>query len=529
MANLFKSLGNPDKIKELLDATNRGAQVEIAPPTEQPVGVEAMTPRPMAQVPARPEVERELDLFRTLAPQPTAPPPARSPQDEQMMASLPNTLEAPQMARKPQYQRYSSGVPVMPAGASLDDPVLDENGLPITVNAVGGGTRAQTWRAMDAAQKYLEQFDRENGPQSQGRSARSSSQIYDEIQGLDNYEDPHKHSLLARLFKGMGKSWKQWDPKSGGGILGLATSMIADGIGSAASPEHYGNLERNDRENKLFRSLGVARDREDYEGKQAQMQAQRENLYNQVATRTANTQSQILDRNSDNIREDEKVRQAANKKTVVKYNGKYFNRMPDGSETPLIGEDGQQRTELKDVPIATTLSDGTPIFTTGDKAMDREITQNLNQTRMDFEAKKLNQADLDRYEQETVEWAEKEAERKQEVSKLIFDGQALQNQAAQYEQQAQGLSVIDADQKAELLAKAARAREEGNSLVKQGNKLQNIPTPKPKKPAANLTAPNLKVGTYSEADFTARAKARGIDGPQLAAAIAQARKDGVIK
>lgn len=464
MANLFKSLGNPDKIKELLDAANRGAQVEIAPPTEQPVGVEALAPRSMAQVPARPEVERELDLFRTLAPQPTAPPPARSPQDEQMMASLPNTLDAPQMA-----PAYSPAAP------------------------------------------------------------RSSSQIYDEIEGLDNYEDPHKHSLLGRLFKGMGKSWKQWDPKSGGGIFGLATSMIADGIGSAASPEHYGNLEKADRENKLFRSLGVARDREDYEGKQAQMQAQRENLYNQVATRTANTQSQILDRNSDNIREDEKVRQAANKKTVVKYNGKYFNRMPDGSETPLIGEDGQQRTELKDVPIATTLSDGTPIFTTGDKAMDREITQNLNQTRMDFEAKKLNQADLDRYEQETVEWAEKEAERKQEVSKLIFDGQALQNQAAQYEQQAQGLSVIDADQKAELLAKAARAREEGNSLVKQGNKLQNIPTPKPKKPAANLTAPNLKVGTYSEADFTARAKARGIDGPQLAAAIAQARKDGVIK
>lgn len=474
MADLFKSLGGkPDKLKELLDGINRGAQVEIAQPTEQPQGMEAIAPRQMAQVPATPEVERNLDMFRSLAPQPAAPTTAPAPQNEQMMASLPNSLDRPEMA------------PIRSA-ISRDDAI---------------------------------------------KNARSSSEVMDVAQNLDEYEKP-KRNFVDRLFRGIARGYKNWDGQ--GGLIGLAVNTLGNGVASAASEKVLDNLGRPELEQKLFRKFNNAKNQEDAAnqsvGRMGQVQwtpeillntgmispqqyeqqlkgqllkAQTANTQNQIDARNDTTRSLINDRDRDNDREDEKVRQAEGKKTAVKYNGKWYNRLPNGTETPMYGEDGKQRTELKDVPIATTLSDGTPIFTTGDKAMDREITQNLNQARMDFEAKKLNQADLDKFEQETVDWASKEAKRKQKVSKMILDGQALQNQAAQYEQQAQGLSVIDADQKTELLAKAAKAREDGNSLVKQGNELWNIPTPTPKKPAANLEAPKLGNGKYSGMVFPA--------------------------
>ena len=119
-----------------------------------------------------------------------------------------------------------------------------------------------------------------------------SEETYNKIMDLEkNYQDPHKHSLLGRLFGGLGKAWQQWDGQ--GGIVGLAETMLAGGIGSAKDPKNYAELEKRGEQQKLFRTLGIQQQRESYVNKEAKTQSEAANQYNQIGNRNATTMLNI--------------------------------------------------------------------------------------------------------------------------------------------------------------------------------------------------------------------------------------------
>lgn len=370
-------------------------------------------------------------------------------------------------------------------------------------------TDANTPMPQDTGEPPLKNED----PDPNVRSRQQIEQINTERDKPADIETSRrKRSFWNRLGSGLWNGYKNWNPKESG--WGGGIDAIASGFEGAFDPKADAEGRKQRNIGKMWNNLSQDVQLEGIKAKQDYQTAQTKAL-------TANAETRRINANTATDR----YELSAGRKTPFKTNGLWFYRLPDGRQEPMLDKDGVQRTELRDVPIATSLNDGTPIFTTGDKAMDREITQGLNEARMEFEAKKLNQADLDRHETEIVKWANDEAERKQKAAKLLFDGKALQQQAAEWD--AQSETAIGSEKRGELKAKAVKARSEGESLINQANKSK--PLVKPRRPSADIAAPNLSVGTYSEADFVARAKAKGITGDQLKAAIAKAKSDGVIK
>jgi hypothetical protein len=140
---------------------------------------------------------------------------------------------------------------------------------------------------------------------AQANQGPSSTDTYGKIMDLEqNYQDPHKHSLLGRLFKGLGKAWQQWDGQ--GGLVGLATTMLSGGIGSAVDPKNYAELEKRGEEQKLFRTLGIQQQREKWQADQNYNNSRAMNEYNQMTNRNVQTQLNISKFDRDKLNDAQK-------------------------------------------------------------------------------------------------------------------------------------------------------------------------------------------------------------------------------
>lgn len=461
---------------------------------------------------------------------PTPPPPAA---DTPPVARMSPEENANQVANTDTGQMSAIGnaakagvkyiAPPTPPVEARQDTGLDSNGLIRTLGTPDPQVTPTEAPRPEEAPPTIDQLppaalpERPNlDPTAPSKSpALSSGELSEKLSHVhDPSKDPHHHSALGRLFKGFAKGYQQWDGQGGG--IGLLANVLGGGVGSAFSPSIYHGLEQNTEEHKLFRQLGTAQQKEVFDAKQQYQQAQTGTQYAQQA----NYGNQIDNRNANTAiaaaNENQKIL-TANRPKAVMHNGQWFKQFPDLHEEALTDETGRQRTELKDIPIATKLSDGTPIFTTGDKALDREITQNLNQVHMDFEAKKLNQADLDKYERDVTDWATSETKNQQTHAKLISDGESLQHQSDDFNKQAEQAENFATQevnpaplmkQASDLREKAIKAKAEGDSLIKQGNSLKSLP--KPTRPAANLDAPKIGGKTATQADIEAYAKQKNI-------------------
>lgn len=246
--------------------------------------------------------------------------------------------------------------------------------------------------------------------------------------------------------------------------------------------------------------------------------------------------------------------------------GKSFVRPELGSQ-PYI-ENKSLPVERREVPIIQTLSNGVQIFTTGDKAVDREISENYRQASMDMEAGKFNIEQMKSYETALTSWSEKENTRQQQGVQLANDGNSKinqsydflnQSQAAEQEAQTLEARALQAEQQGEqekkdgysgsaafklagevqgqaraqrakaneLKTSASRLKEEGNSLLNQS--ANSKPSPQPKRPTGGLTAPTLSGQRFTETQLRERMKTLGKTKPQIRKKIEEARAGGLLK
>jgi hypothetical protein len=246
--------------------------------------------------------------------------------------------------------------------------------------------------------------------------------------------------------------------------------------------------------------------------------------------------------------------------------GKSFVRPELGSQ-PYV-ENKSLPVERREVPIIQTLSNGAQIFTTGDKAVDREISENYRQASMDMEAGKFNIEQMKNYETALTSWSEKENTRQQQGVQLANDGnskinqsydflnqsQAAEQEAQTLETQAQSLDQLAEQEKTqgysgktkleqaqklreqartqrakanEFKTSASKVKEEGNSLLNQS--VNSKPSPQPKRPTGQLTAPTLSGQRFTETQLRERMKTLGKTKPQIRKKIEEARAGGLLK
>lgn len=124
---------------------------------------------------------------------------------------------------------------------------------------------------------FRDMVQRQNEP----KSAKISREIQE-------WDDPHKHSLLGRLFKGFGRSWMNATPETGG-LFGV----IGDTVRSVADPKYYSELENRDRQAPLFRKLAQTQQQEAFDAKQANIYEDNRRLA-QVADDRKATQNATL-------------------------------------------------------------------------------------------------------------------------------------------------------------------------------------------------------------------------------------------
>lgn len=219
---------------------------------------------------------------------PYAPNPAAPRTSEELLNIPPDVLDGPQRGltdtsssiipkgvipdfdRNPEFVRATTPVVTTPTQAAVTQPVSQQTaGQPVNVNA----DEEQPAEVPDRMSRLM-------------RPDMPSDQTWQQIQDLQDYTDPHKHSAAGRGFKGAVKSYKNWEGGPGsGGIFGLLTSILGGGISSAVSPKAYENLEKDTRERRLFRQLGQQQARETFESGQATKEAQRRNIDDDNAAR----------------------------------------------------------------------------------------------------------------------------------------------------------------------------------------------------------------------------------------------------
>jgi hypothetical protein len=502
------------KLKKILEGINRGTEVEVSAPSSLPF--DGDTRRSVD--PANNRWARFNDPNRKARTQPTISDPLQGGYGDAALRpgtnwSPRNEIEDARQASQDETNRILGR-----AGEIATAGPLNTEYQPMdTGNMIGG-------RNPGAANTQVYEEDAllpgQTAPTTAYGQPRTSNETSDRLNRINSGEldkelGIKKRSLASRLFRGLGRGWMNWGKEDG--AFGLF-DMFGEGVQSAASSKHDIEAQRQGKQRPLFRQLGQQQQQEAFNAKQATEFQQ-----------AANYGSQVSSRQLGDIRAANKDYLDRTKVTQKVSNGLYYDVDAQGKWTPHIDPvTRQQRVEGEDLLVGRTLKDGTPIWTKGSKAYSDEVAADLNQARMDFDAAKINQADLDRYEGEVTDWATKSsAWEEDKVRKPILEGQALQIEATGYDEQA--AKTTDKDKKAEWQAKAVAARSKGASLIQQGNEARNKGPKKPTRPAANLTAPNLNVGQHSEATIRAGLVARGLKGKELEAKMAEARAAGVIK
>lgn len=482
------------KLKKILEGINRGTEVEVAAPVSAPSSLPG-DGAPWSGDTGNNAFRQLSDPNRKARTQPTISDPLQGGYGDAALRpgtnwSPRNEIEDARQASEDQANRILGR-----AGEIATAGPLNTEYQPMDTGNMIGGRNPGTVNT-PVYEDALLPGQTATTPTTAYNQPRTSNEISDETAAIERGDRDQqygikKRSLASRLFRGLGRGWMNWGKEDG--AFGLF-DMFGEGVQSAASSKHDIEAQRQGKQRPLFRQLGQQQQQEAFNAKQATEFQQAANYGDQIRSRGYDDRLKGM---------------TAQAPKAVKYNGLWFERNPlTGEQAKMIDPaTGKQRTELTDIPIATALRDGTPIFTTGDKALDREITQNLNQARMDFEATKINQGDLDKYEQDVTKWATDSAEHQQKVSKLILDGEALQNEATGYDEQA--AKTTDKDKKAEWQAKAVAARSKGASLITQGNEARNKGPKRPTRPAANLEAPQLGSKTVTMAEIEAIAKKTG--------------------
>ena len=310
MNQLFKSFGVTDedkqkKLKDLLDGIKGRADMSIASPQAQPSA--DITPRPMEAMPQAPVQQTgpgtpNWGVLPSSTDQPPTAPiatPIAAPNPVASPAVSPETDTEDQMFRgyggADQSRQAPPGLDQLPSGTPIQAPAG---------------------------------YDPQPPKQYSNDSAGTSQQIQD----LKGYHDPHKHSLLGRLFKGIAKGYQHWDGQ--GGLLGLGAATLGSGIGAAASPKIYENLERQTRQDTLFKQLGLQQQQETYNSKQGLIDAQTGNYQSEVANRNLQGILNIDKNKRDNFNDDPDIFQIKNTKRITKEQANRLNAKYGSNLTP---------------------------------------------------------------------------------------------------------------------------------------------------------------------------------------------------
>lgn len=482
------------KLKKILEGINRGTEVEVSAPSSLPF--DGDTRRSVD--PANNRWARFNDPNRKARTQPTISDPLQGGYGD--AALRPGTNFAGDERERQMVASASEDETNRILGRAGEiataGPIAGEYQPMDTGNMIGGRNpgAANTQVYEDAL------LPGQTAPAPAYKQPQTSNETSDRLNRINSGEldkelGIKKRSLASRLFRGLGRGWQNWGKEDG--AFGLF-DMFGEGVQSAASPKYDIETQRQGKQRPLFRQLGQQQQQEAFNAKQATEFQQAANYVNQMNVRTA---GEIRAQNKDYL-DQTKVTQKVS-------NGLYYDVDAQGKWTPHIDPvTKKQRVEGEDLLVGRTLKDGTPIWTKGSKAYSDEVAADLNQARMDFDAAKINQADLDRYEGEVTDWATKSsAWEEDKVRKPILEGEALQNEATGYDEQA--AKTTDKDKKAEWQAKAVAARSKGASLIQQGNEARGKGPKKPTRPAANLQAPQLGSQTVTMAEIEAIATKTG--------------------
>lgn len=186
-------------------------------------------------------------------------------------------------------------------------------------------------------------------------------------------------------------------------------------------------------------------------------------------------------------------------------------------QSPETGAPNWQRSNIPvdptALPVRRTLKDGTPYYTTGVKAADNEAQEAARQAQLDMEAGKFNMQQLQAYEDDLQRWNQSEAQRMQDNDKIITDMGIASKEAQSRREQAQALRTQATKEEERDPKEASRLRTEAIRLEAEAKVQQtrsddyylqsqrSKPTPMPKRPAANLQAPNITEKVMTKAEY----------------------------
>ena len=364
----------------------------------------------------------------------------------------------------------------------------------------------------------------------------ASAQTLDEFNRVKS-ADPsefRQSSFKKRIGSGIWRAFKQWGAAGApGGIAGLIGAIATGGLVSGFAPGADAEARKQIQADKLFLQYGQQAEAEKLQMEQAKANAA---LQGQVIKNKSDALNYIRTVNKpfydsimadDIVTEEEAARAQELGYNIEPYDARKFNTQMINGElmtSPTLGTPNYKPTGLTDLvktPIRRKLDDGTEVYTTGDKLIDHEIADKLNQARMDFDASKFNASDMQQYETGLTKWRDNISEAGGNVSKIdqeLADLIALRSGGFDdYDgtlEQWGNLEKTIAEKKGEL----SKAKQVYDNLLKNP----------PKKPKP-VSAPNLSLPKVSESTFRQQAQAKGITGASLEAAVRKAKADGVIQ
>jgi hypothetical protein len=385
---LFRALGSDDderkaRIKQILDGVQSISAPETVAPATTPIATNVQ-PRPLETVAPQAANNNPYTPNPTsaIAPAPVAPAPAATGLFRGLAPAAPaignpNAVEpvGPPVPNYPvdpkQWQANPMGTEMAAANAAhaytpaVEQGILDRVNTPLT-SATGPGPGSglnlppdpvsdpfhpmpslPDYRNAPPGQDAYDDRRRLNDPQNSGDTS-AAIQAYE---SGSRDKELHHHSLAGRLFRGLGRGWKNWDQKDG--LFGLF-NMIGEGVESAASNQHDIEAQRRGKEAPLFRRLGLQQQQEEFDAKRGTQYAQTDNLNNQIQNRNAQT---MLDISKEQYSRMDKASQRAldKYKAVTRYHrgddpaldeelsrgGTFPDKEPDDQLQFQIGPDGR--------------------------------------------------------------------------------------------------------------------------------------------------------------------------------------------
>lgn len=330
--------------------------------------------------------------------------------------------------------------------------------------------------------------------QSQQNALAKAKYQREHLENEDHGVKGFAKEILANFLEGLSHA------KPG---MGLLSSLALGGVGAGA-----GAINRTWNEQRGLDKLipGLEKDVET-ETANALKNEQISTIRRDDQRQTANTQNEITTRNAKTLidiaeegrKQTESEAKAGNWEPRIE-NGLTFKHFPDGHEEPLM-RDGKQVADLIKTPVKTIV-DGQEVWTLGEKVLENATAKEYRQAQMDFDASKYNTEEINDYSERLEKWATEESKRKQQslqdendANTKLAEADTLDAQAKDADARAAELKADNYDNSAvikeanDARSKAVVARKEGESLK---NKAANsVSLPKPTKPKASLSAPNL--------------------------------------